>query len=122
MTFPTIIYKYNGIYSGEQLATLTDQKLVTLEKFINDGVMATCEVEFEKVTAQQHGQIYRVEANLTLDGTLYRAEAVEESFEKAIDEVRNELDKELRRAKDKQTSLLKRTGRKIKEQLLGWRK
>lgn len=116
MTFPTITYKYNSIENADTLATLVDEKLSTLSKFIATGTPALCEVEFEKVASQQQGRIYRVEVNLTVDGTLFRTEATEETFEVAIDEVRAELDKKLRRDKDKQTSLIRRTGHKLKEQ------
>ena len=115
MTFPIINYKYNNLPDGESLAQLTDQKLEALGKFIADDATTTCEVEFEKVGAHQQGKIHRVEVNLRVDGTLHRAEAVDESFELAIDEVRDELDKKLRRAKEKSKSLLRRAGQQVKE-------
>ena len=118
MAFPTINYKYNGVAEAEALATLMDAKCTAFEKYIGDAV-ASCDVEFEKVTAQQNGKVFRVEANLMLDGKLFRAEATEESFEEAIDEVRDELDKELRRAKTKQETLHKQAGRAMKEQMVG---
>ena len=115
MTFPTISYKYNAIEEADTLAELVDQKLGSLGKFISTEATAACEVEFEKIAANQHGKIFRVEANLRVDGTLHRADAVEESFELAIDEVRAELNKKLRRAKDKNKSLLRRAGQQVKE-------
>lgn len=115
MTFPIINYKYNNLAEGEKLAKLADQKLEPLGKFIADNATTNCEVEFEKVAAHQQGKIHRVEANLRVDGVLHRAEAVEESFEVAIDEVRDELNKKLRRAKDKSKSLLRRAGQQVKE-------
>jgi len=118
MTFPTITYKYNGIEDAKPLAIIMDQKLQSLEKYLKEDSSVICEVEFEKLTAQQSGRIYRAEVNLTIDGTLYRAEATEDSFEKAIDEVRDEVDKELRRAKDKQQTLDKQAGREMKERML----
>lgn len=115
----TINYKYNDLEEAKSLAPVLDAKLQqVLEKFVNEGDSVLCEVEFEKVSNHQSGEIYRVEANATIDGALYRAEAVESSFEKSIDEVRDELDKALRRAKGKQQSLLKRAGRRIKETIL----
>lgn len=120
MAFPTINFKYNGLEEAEKLAGLVEKKITAFEKFLTGNEDITCDVEFEKVAPRKHGQVHRVELNLMVDGTLYRAEAVEESFEKAIDEVRNEIDKELRRAKDKHSSLLKRAGRKIKESLNGF--
>lgn len=114
-----ITYKYNDLEEAKALTPIVDAKLQpVLQKFIDDGSAVLCEVEFEKVSNHQSGQIHRVEANVTIDGTLNRAEAVEDSFEKAIDEVRNEVDKKLRRAKGKQQSMFKRAGRRLKETIL----
>jgi ribosomal subunit interface protein len=113
-----INYKYNDLEEAKILAPVMDAKLQVLQKFIDEGTSVFCEVEFEKVSGQHSGRIFRVEVNATVGGKLYRADATEESFEKAIDEVRNEIDKELRRAKGKESSILKRAGRKLKETLL----
>lgn len=119
MTFPTITYKFNNLTEAQALTDIVEQKCATLEKFLQNSTAVICEIEFEKVAPRQNGQVHRVEANITVDGTLYRAEATEESFEKAIDEVRNELDIELSRAKDKRETLAKQQGREAKEQILG---
>ena len=119
MTFPTINYKFNSLAEAQALTNIVEQKCATLEKYLQNTTSVSCEIEFEKVATQQSGQIHRVEANITVDGTLYRAEATEESFEKAIDEVRDELDKELRRSKEKRETLQKQGGREAKEQILG---
>ena len=118
MAFPTINYKFNDLHEAQELTTIVEQKCASLEKYMHDVGSASCDVEFQKVAPQQNGAVYRVEVNLQLEGTLYRAEATEESFEKAIDEVRDELDKELRRAKDKQETLVKQGGREAKEQMM----
>jgi ribosomal subunit interface protein len=118
MTFPNINYKFNGLAEAQALTDIVEQKCVTLEKYLRDHGAVTCDVEFEKVAPQQNGQVHRVEVNLKIDGSLFRAVATEESFEKAIDEVRDELDQELRHAKEKRETLLKQGGRAAKEQLL----
>lgn len=118
MTFPTINYKFNGIEVAKSLAEVVDQKFAALDKFIGDSRNTVCDVEFEKVATHQHGRVYRVEVTLGVEGEIYRADAVEETFEKAIDVVRNELDRELSRAKDKQTTLDKSAGRELKKQML----
>jgi len=118
MTFPTINFKFNDMPEAQALADLVQQKYETLEKYLHGDESVSCEVEFEKVTPQQNGQIHHLEVNIKIDGTLYRAEATEESYEKAIDEVRDELDKELRRAKEKQATLKKQAGREAKEQMM----
>ena len=116
MSIGMVNFKITNAAVDESLKELMEQKLQTLNRFL-DGASVVCDVEFEKTTQQQNGQIFRVETNLQVDGTLYRAEATMDSFEMAIDEVRNELDKELRRASDKKETLLKRGGRKLKDML-----
>ena len=112
-----INYKFNDLDEARTLSVVMDQKMAALEKYLSANSSATCEVEFEKIGNHQHGRIYRVEANISVDGTLFRAEATEDSFEKAIDEVRDELDKELRNAKDKRHTRDVAAGRAFKEQL-----
>lgn len=118
MTFPIINFKFNNLPEAQTLAPLVDQKMAAFEKYLHSNKPVTCDVEFEKVATQQSGQVHRVEVNLMINGTLFRAEATEESFEKAIDEVRDELDKELRRSKEKQETLDKQAGREMKEKML----
>lgn len=117
MSFPMINFKATNVSLEPKLQDLLEQKLQTLEKFIGEETDVKCDAEFEKATPSQSGNVYRVEVNLWLHGKMYRADATESSFEMAIDEVRNELDKELRRANKKRESLIKRGGRKIKEML-----
>ena len=114
MTFPTITFKQTNITVDDHLPDLIEQKLITLEKFIGEAP-SLCEVEFERLTHQQTGDIHRVEVNLTVNGKLYRAEATAESFEAAVDEA--VLDAELRRTREKDNTLLKRGGRKLKSLL-----
>lgn len=114
MTFPTISFKHNNLEETKQLTTLVEQKFEPLQKFIQPKSVIRCSVEFEKVAAHQNGKIHRLEANLSINGTLYRAEATEESFEKAIDVVRDELDSELSKAKDKNDTLGRKAGRMFK--------
>lgn len=116
MAFPRINFNKNNLPIDEHLLTLAEEKLQALGKFIQDGP-AVCDVEFEKVSYHEKGDYYRIEVNLEVAGKLYRAEASLDSFEKAIDEVRDELDKELRRDHDKQETLLRRGGRRLKEML-----
>lgn len=118
MTFPNINYKFNDLPEAQALTEIFEHKCETFAKYLHGNEAVTCEVEFQKVAPQQNGQIHQVEINLTINGTLYRAVATEESFEKAIDEVRHELDKELRKAKEKQETKDKQAGRAAKEQML----
>ena len=119
MSFPVINYKFNDIEEAKSLSDLVEQKFSSLAKFVSDDGSTSCEVVFSKIATHQQGQIHKFEATVTSSSSVYRADAVEESFEKAIDEVRSELDKEMRRAKDKQVTQDKQAGREAKDQMLG---
>lgn len=88
------------------------KKLRALRKYLGrDADVARAYVELGKeTTAHQTGRIWVARINFSTPGTLYRAEATEESIENAIDEATNELAKELRRAKRMRTNLFKRGG------------
>lgn len=117
-TFPPINIKVTNIEISPGLSALVDQKLQPLEKLLPEGETdVKCEVELEKLAAQQTGRIYRAEVNLFVAGTMHRAEALEEQIEKAIDEVRSELKRELEKARKKRQSLMKRGGQAIKNML-----
>lgn len=118
MSFPIINLKATSIELTPELTALVDQKILPLEKFLPSGeVDLKCEIELERMTDQQSGKIFRAEINLYVDGTLYRAEATEDQMEKAIDTMRDEVKKEIRRANAKKESLMKRGARKIKDMI-----
>lgn len=91
------------------------QKLSPLSKYVAPNEEIRCEVEFERESPQKSGPICRVEVNVWVAGTLYRAETVQQTFEAAVDIVRDDLDVEMRKAHKKRHSLLRRGGRKIKD-------
>ena len=117
MSFSTINFNFNDIEEAQALAEIAQQKLETLEKFMSGDESVSCDATFSKVAERQHGSIHKLEVSLKIDGNSYHANATEDSFEQAIDEVRAELDKEIRRAKDKQVTLDKQAGREAKEQM-----
>lgn len=117
MSFPRITFKTTNTVLEGTLQDIVVHKFATLERYIGSATDLRCEVEFEKIGVQQHGTVHRVEANFYRDGQLFRAEATEDSFEKAIDRVRSELDREMNKAQTRRETLFKRGGRAIKEML-----
>lgn len=107
----TINFTYNNLDEARALTDVTQQKFESLHKFIADDQSIVCDAEFSKVAANNKGNIFHFAVNLQVDGDMFRADATEESFEAAVDEVRDELDKKLRRAKSKKDSLGKKAGR-----------
>lgn len=100
-----------------------DGKLHALHKLVvveDEDAEVICEIEIEKALEQQHGPIWRAEMNLTVNGELFRAETKGESINEALDELKDEMSKRLRRAKGKQTDMLRRGGAAIKKMLRFW--
>ncbi len=112
-----IQFKFTNTEEGREMQDLMEHKLHTLEKYLGEETDINCEVEFERVTAHKSGNVHRVETNLYKGGKMYRAEATEDSFEKAIDEVRNELDKRLRRDNKKRGALMRKGGQILKRMM-----
>ncbi len=108
-------------------ATATDfaeRKIQTLKKFFpkNDEV-AQVYVELGKSSeAHQQGNIWRVQINLDSYGKRYHADAVAEKIETAVDKAVSEISAELRKAKQKSRSMLKKGGGAVKSFLRGFGK
>lgn len=88
------------------------KKIQSLKKYLKkDADNARAYVELGKISeAHQTGPIWKAEINFSVPGTFFRAEAVEETMDNAIDRATNELGKELRRAKKRNESLVRKGG------------
>lgn len=96
---------------------LVETKLRALEKHIDESAataLLECEIE-ESIAAVRAGGRYRAEGNLAVGGSVYRAEALSDTLEGAVDKVRDELARELRKARGKNRSFLKRGGQRVKD-------
>ena len=114
MSLPIINYKHKNTEPDIELQELFERKLQSLEKYLGENTDLKIEVEFEHQPGHHDGKLFRLEANVWNDGVLFRADESAQSFELAIDEVRNELDKELRRHRKKKESMYRKGKRAIK--------
>jgi ribosomal subunit interface protein len=97
-----------------------DERLGAIEKFLDESEgEAICGVELEHKYGQQHGRIFRAEINLNTHGEFFRVEAKEESINAAIDAVRDEITRRLRKSKTKHMSRIRRGGAMLKKMLRG---
>lgn len=117
MAFPISHIKATNLTLTDAQDELIRQKLSTLEKFIGNETDITCDIELQKTTGSQSGDIFRAEANVYLKGKLFRAEATTDQIEKSIDGIRSELERELHKAQDKSQTLMKRGGAMIKNMM-----
>ncbi len=117
MSLQRITFKHTHTEVRPHLQDLVTEKLQTLDRFLGGKTDVKCEVEFAKVAPKRNGDIYRVEVNISSAGILHRAEATEETFERAIDVVRSELESELQRSRTKKQSLWRKGARKMKDMM-----
>lgn len=99
------------------IAAYLDERLMAVEKLLPSDSYAVCDVELSKETAHAHGDLWRAEVSLEVDGVVHRAVAQEESMQAAIDKTKDELVQMLRRGKSKHESLLRRGSIKLKQLL-----
>lgn len=110
--------KATNLELTESIKEHLNQKLEHLEKFLNlkGDREAIIDVELSKTTSNQNqGPIFYAEFNLSYKGALHRAVSTQEDLMTAIDEAENEMKKQLRRGKDKQSSLFRRGAQKVKD-------
>lgn len=106
-------------------AAVTDRaqkKLKALSKYLGkDADLASAYVELGRLSeAHQTGPVWQALINLSVPGTSYRAEALEETIENAIDKTTEELSKEIRRARSRERSLMRRGGVLLKSLAQGF--
>ncbi|MEX0651923.1 MAG: ribosome-associated translation inhibitor RaiA [Candidatus Paceibacterota bacterium] len=102
-----------------EISQYLEDKLEALDKYIDStDPSIKCDVELGKTTEHhQSGDIFRAEINVLIGKKLFRAEAEEASMNAAIDNVKGEISKQLKRNKGKRFALLKRGGERIKNAL-----
>jgi len=94
-----------------------EEKIGSLSKFTGDGVVKV-DVYLSKTTEHHvHGDIFKAEANLHVDGKNLSAKTTSEDLYKSIDEVKDILARELTHHKDKKISVFRRSAHKIKNLL-----
>lgn len=80
------------------------KKVDMLEKYLGDTQVINCHFEVGLAVGGQHsGEIYRAEMNLSLPGKLLRVEKTEADLYKAIDKVKDHLEREIVDYKEKKS-------------------
>ncbi|MDO8407874.1 MAG: HPF/RaiA family ribosome-associated protein [bacterium] len=114
-----IIIKTTGLELASEARERIETKFRALEKHLGehrDTALLDCEVE-ESIAAVRAGARYRAEGNLAVGGKLLRAEAMNDTLEGAVDQVRDELMRELRKSRGRERGLAKRGGAVLKRLL-----
>ncbi len=72
------------------------------------------EVEIEKITGEEKGKIFRTEAQMILPGRVIKGEDVAETVKASIDEVKYELERQVKEYKNKAETLKRKGEQKAK--------
>ncbi len=114
-----IIIKSTNLDLTEALRDYTEKRLSFLEQFA--GAESQVSVELEKTTNHhKSGEIFRAEVNVTTPaGSLHRAVSEKTDLYEAIDDIRDEMKREITASKGKERRLWKRGALAVKEMLRG---
>jgi ribosomal subunit interface protein len=108
-------FKRTNCGTDARLENYIEEKLAFLHKFQDQAELVG--VEIEKIAHHKTGAVCRIEVNVKQNGKVYRAEATEDTFEAAIDLVKDELIAELRKVQGKRHSLWRNGARRLKEMM-----
>ena len=112
----------------EAIKNYVEQKLEALEKLLppnDESVMVNVEVAKENHHHQHGEEIFRAEVNLHFKHHDLRAEAVNEVLYAAVDEVQDEIARQINTSIEKRITMVRRGGRALKNMLRGaafWRR
>ena len=102
-----------------QIREYLDTRLAHLQKFLPEGDDASViDVELGKPTNHHHtGDIFRAEINVNIGSRTFRAVSEQQDLFAAIDDMKDEIARELSSEKEKRISLVRRGGQKLKNLL-----
>jgi len=96
-----IIITTKNISLDKPLEVFIEEKIGGLSKFINNENVVT-RIEIGKPSKHHRsGPIFRAEVNLKIGSKLVRAEAMDNDLRKAIVQVKNELQAQIKKLKEK---------------------
>jgi len=113
------IIKTKDLNLTDTIEDYLEKKLASLEKFLSDFNQESIITEIEVGRTTRHhqtGDIFRAEINLSINGKLFRVESERDDLYAAIDEVRDDLEQEIRKFKTKKETIYIRGARSLKKQ------
>jgi putative sigma-54 modulation protein len=112
------IIKSKDIKISDDLNSYIEKRIGKLERFLEgvDPELLEATVEFEKIIGgQKEGEIFEAHVNLQFPGKLFRSEVRGENFFSMVNEMKEELEIEIRKYKTKKETLFIRGARSIKK-------
>lgn len=121
----TINIKATNTELTPAISTYVEEKVLGLDKFIvaddPESVLANVEIGLS-TKHHQSGKIYRAEINLHIGGKYIRAVSEQEDLYAAIDDMRDQVSREITSFKNKKRDLLRKGGAVVKDFLKGFKR
>ena len=102
-------------YVQEKIGGLVDQYLEKLDEKINIPI----EVEIKKETHHRKGNVIYTEVNIKVPGKILRASTYALTVQAGIDEIEDDLKRQIKKYKEKRESKLRKDWLKLKSFLRG---
>ncbi len=119
-TYMKINIKTTSISSSPAIIEYVEKRLAKVAKLIGNDPSVICDVELAKTTGHQHkGEIFRAEIHIVGAGKNLYASSEKEDLYAAIDDVKDEIKAELKAKKDKEVSMVRRGGARVKAMMKG---
>jgi putative sigma-54 modulation protein len=100
----------------DAISEYLSKRVSSVEKFINEEKEALANVDIGKISNHHRkGDIFRAEMNLTINGKRFTAKVEKDDLYAAIDKMRDDIVREVEKAKKKDWSLFKRGHKKVKD-------
>jgi len=118
-----INYKAPTIELTDEVYAYVEEKLAGIEKHLGNIDLENVQVDVElaRNENQQSGQIFRVDVTVHAGGDRTHAVGHGETLHAAVDEMKDELSRRLKRVKGRRLDALRRGGAKIKNMLRFWK-
>ena len=111
--------KATNITLSPNIKKYIEEKIAPVEKFLEKSSEIKADFEIEKLSHHKKGKVFRAEVNVLVGKKLFRAEALKEDLYQAIVEVKDLLQREFKRFKEKRRNNIKKGGRKVRKKEVG---
>ncbi len=112
--------KTSGIELTPAISDYINRRLASVERFVSGDPSAICDVEVGRTTVHhKQGDIFRAEVHIIAKNRNLYASSEKSDLYAAIDDVRDEIVRELSSAKEKRVSLIRRGGARVKNMMKG---
>jgi ribosomal subunit interface protein len=118
--------KTTNVTLTPQISEYVTKRLEKIETIVRDDPSVLCDVELARTTEHhQKGDIFKAEIHLVGAGRNCYSSSEKVDLFTAVDDVRDEILRELKAGKGKRISLVRRSGARVKNMIRGmwpWRK